>query len=354
MKAVYLGIEGYGSPEIRLEHAADFAYRFDTEQGSCLLSIPAGGDYALQNRLKAGYAYDLSVEGNRLVRLEEEPFSVQAPATPLAGKPGRRTLLNFILNGMLPIGRALYVYGGGWNWQDTGAGTAARQIGVSRDWERFYSEQDEYYTYKDRDGKEELRDPAASYYPFGGFNAYGYAGVDCSALVGFALYNTLYTENGKEGFVLASTRMAETFAARGMGTFRRENGPFSPGEIVSIAGHVWISLGTCRDGSVLALHSTPAPSRKGQPGGGPEISGVGESRSCDAWRLADRLMKTLYPGWAARYETALKPLSDYACFEKEHTGRFAFGDLLEDPEGLAECSGEAAAQRILDSFREEA
>ena len=124
-------------------------------------------------------------------------------------------------------------------------------------------------------GNEENADPARSYYPYGGYNAYYYAGLDCSGYVGWALYNTLETEDGREGYVRSATDMALTFAKKGYGRFTREiqvpadgrKCEMKPGDLMSTDEHVWISLGTCGDGSMMILHSTPAKSRTGQPGG---------------------------------------------------------------------------------------
>ena len=97
---------------------------------------------------------------------------------------------------MEPVGTTLYIYGGGWDWQDVGSSLQARTIGVSSDWVRFFVEQDENFTFKSKDGNEDNSDPSNSYYPYGGYNEYYYAGLDCSGFLGWALYNTLETEDG--------------------------------------------------------------------------------------------------------------------------------------------------------------
>lgn len=43
----------------------------------------------------------------------------------------QKTLQNFLTIAMQPVDQTMYVWGGGWNEEDTGAGQDARRIGVS-------------------------------------------------------------------------------------------------------------------------------------------------------------------------------------------------------------------------------
>ena len=61
-----------------------------------------------------------------------------------------------------------------------GSGLQTRTIGVSPDWVRFFEANGADYTYKEKDGDENQADPENSYYPYGGYNEYYYAGLDCS------------------------------------------------------------------------------------------------------------------------------------------------------------------------------
>ena len=87
------------------------------------------------------------------------------------------------------------------------------------------------------------------------------------------IYNTLNKENGKDGYVMGATKMAKTFAENGWGTWtqdvkiptNRDESDFKVGDIFSMNGHVWISFGTCDDGSIVITHSTPSKSINGQP-----------------------------------------------------------------------------------------
>ena len=247
---------------------------------------------------------------------------------PVSGTPGQRTLRNFLATALMPVGTTLYIYGGGWDWQDVGSSPQATSIGVSPDWVRFFQGQDESYTYKNPD-------PAKSFYPCGEWNEYYYAGLDCSGYLGWVLYNTRYAESGQEGYVGGSTKFASRLAGLGWGTLTGASPEaMAPGDIVSIKGHVWISLGHCSDGSVLILHSTPTDSRAGQPGGGPQLGAIGGSENCEAYQLADRYMATCYPDWYKRYPVSLKESSVYF----NGASRFTWdvsgaNDGLTDPEG---------------------
>ena len=114
-----------------------------------------------------------------------------------------------------------------------------------------------------------------------------------------------------------------------------------PGDIMSMNGHVWISLGTCADGSVVILHSTPSKSHTGQPGGGVQISAVGADESCEAYRIAERYMTEHYPQWSARYPVTLCDPARYFTFEGENAGRFTWSaDGLTDPDHLQDMTPE--------------
>lgn len=334
--AVYLGVDRRGEPETVLSRAASFRWVFSA--GAFPLSFPPEDPFRLPNLLKHGQSFVLTLRGGVITDLAPAEKEAPAPAfrNTFRGVPGVRTLKNFFQTALMPVGQALYVYGGGWNFQDTGSNAETRSLGLSPSWRRFFLSQSENYTYRDPFGDEKKADPATSFYPYGGFNEYGWAGLDCSGFVGWTLYNTLEAENGLPGYVGPSTKMAASLAARGLGSFSRPAAPLRPGDIVSLKGHVWISLGTCPDGSVLILHSTPSPSRAGQPGGGVQIGAVGESPSCEAYALARKSMERLCPEWFARYDAALKSPKDYFAFPEGGPGVFSWdtASALRDPDNL--------------------
>lgn len=252
----------------------------------------------------------------------------------MKNRPGERTLKNFLKTAIMPMGQVLYVFGGGWNFRDTGASELTRRIGLSSSWIRFFDEQDMNYTYRNDDDK------SNSYYPYGQYNWYSDMGLDCSGYIGWVLYNTLYKADGHEGFVMPSTKMAKSLAEKGWGIWSKKvEKRLLPGDIVSKNGHVWFCIGTCEDGSVVIAHSTPSDSRIGQPGGGVQLSALGDRENCEAYKLADYYMKTYYPKWYERYLVVVRSLDDYMCFEAEYTGVFSWAvtgrhSILSDVDGL--------------------
>ena len=358
-KMIYLGVENYGAEETNKDNKDHFRYRFSDDGKEVVFLIDNGRtnaagayDYPVQNALKEGYAYNVTFQGETVTAAEEiedgkTEYTSYTPA--VSGTQGELTLENFLKTAMMPVGTTLYIYGGGWNWQDDGSAVQTRTIGVSPDWVRFFEEQDENFTYKGKDGDEENVDASASYYPFGGYNEYYYAGLDCSGYVGWVIYNTFETENGKEGYVGGATGFAKRLADLGLGTWTQNvegagtgadavDPVILPGDIMSLNGHVWISLGTCDDGSVVILHSTPSYSRTGQPGGGVQIGAVGQDESCEAYTLADHYMSEYFPKWYGRYPAALKKPENYFHFEGEKAGLFRWntgeGGRISDPAGL--------------------
>lgn len=354
-EALYLGIENYGAEEVNKDTKESFRYRFLVDGEEHVYRIDPGeadedGNYAypVQNVLKEQYPYEISVLDDTVIAAAEIPSSDEEDFDPVVkGTPGELTLSNFLKTAMEPVGTALYIYGGGWDWQDAGSSIQTRTLGVSPDWVRFFNEQDENFTYKSKDGDEANADPKNSYYPYGEYNEYYYAGLDCSGYLGWVIYNTLETENGKDGYVTFASSGAKMLSEMGFGEWTQdikapaENNDYDmkPGDVMSINGHVWISLGTCSDKSIVILHSTPADSRTGQPGGGVEISAIGLTDECEAYRLADKYMSEYYPEWYKRYPVKLADPETYFTFEGENAGRFTWDTSGEksdfsDPDGL--------------------
>lgn len=355
-EAVYLGVENYGAEETCKENRDHFLYCFETEEGSLTLKIDNGEkdengkyEYPIQNRLKEGYRYLLTIDQDTVTDAEEIKGEEEPLFSPVVeGEPGERTLKNLLKTALEPVGTTLYIYGGGWDWQDEGSAPQARTLGVSSDWVRFFESQDSDFTYKEKDGDEAKADPTTSYYPYGEYNEYYYAGLDCSGYLGWVIYNTFETENGQDGYVGGATGFAKRLSEKEWGDWTqdvevpdKENGyTMKPGDVMSINGHVWLSLGTCEDGSVVIAHSSPSKSRTGQPGAGVQISAVGPDEDCEAYRLADQYMSNYYPEWYERYPIYLCDPSVYFTFEGDQAGRFIWdaetGTGLADPEHLQE------------------
>lgn len=349
--ATYLGVSNYGSVDV--DDAASFTYRFSVDGQEQVYPLwngdpdENGYPFPLQNRLKVGRRYALTITDGVVTDLRERGKKSTDYIPPVSGTPGLRTVKNLLSTALMPVGRCLYVYGGGWNWQDTGAGEATRTIGLSPDWVRFFEKRDESYTYRDADGDEANKDAAHSYYPYGRFNQYGYAGLDCSGYVGWTLYNTFESEDGKAGWVNKSTEFAQGLAAQGLGSWSNEvsvpdgrpETALLPGDIISLKGHVWMALGTCSDGSVVMLHSSPTRSYANQPGGGVQLGAIGPDHNCEALVLAETYNTKYFSDWHDRYPVFLLPYERYfPSTESPDTGRFTW-DLsapngLSDPEGV--------------------
>ena len=201
---------------------------------------------------------------------------------------------------LAPIGKTMYVWGGGWDTQDAKAGTTATQIGMPKVWAEFAAEQTSDYDFRDfleQSESKELQGEWSDEIPQG-------LGLDCSGYVGWVMYNLFHNSDGKEGYVSQSTGMAERFAKRGWGQMIRNPQEFLPGDIVSMQGHVWICLGTCEDGSVLLVHSSP-----------PGVSVCGTASKVQAAdrsiaaQLAKDYMTTKHPQWQEKYPNRVVPVS---------------------------------------------
>ena len=281
-------------------------------------------------------------------------FVAEDYTAPVSGVPGKLTLKNFLATAMEPVGTALYIYGGTWDWQDAASSNQASTIGLSQSWIDFFQSQNADYTYKNE------ANPSESYYPHNAWNQYYYAGIDCSAYVAWAAYNIMNTESGNEGYVMSSTKMAKNFAEeQGWGTWEQKDftpADFKPGDIFSMNGHVWICLGKCDDGSLVILHSTPSDSVNNQGGGGVQINGVGDSKDCQAVKLAEEYMSKYYPQWWDRYNEVYKNFEDYTSFTGDNAGKFSWdlNGTLSDPDGYANMSADEILADLFDTYEGEA
>ena len=352
-------------------------YCFEDPQGKrefFAIENPAGtDDFPIQNGLKIGGKYHLTVKDEKVivgaVAVAEEPLSKEQIA--LCGNllsnqdsVNSRTLRGLLVNAMKPMGKTLYVFGGGWNFQDTGGADAARTPGLSEDWLRFFCENDASYDHR---GEMEF----GRLYPSGGFNEYSFAGLDCSGYVGWTVYNTMNDCACAEGedYVTTSTLLAKSLADKGLGTFRRPVGEAAeaiaqsllPGDVVSMKGHVYLVVGRCEDGSILFAHSNHATSVTGADGGGVSLGalnpGADRSADCDAYRLACTVMEENWPEWVKRYPVQMKSVSNYLTFvrEDETTGIFSWDttQALSDPEQVRTKSAEEMIELIFSEKMQE-
>ena len=105
------------------------------------------------------------------IRDSYKTFVAEDYTAPVSGVPGKPTLKNFLATAMEPVGTALYVYGGSWDWQDVNSSNQSMTIGLSQSWIDFFQSQDANYTYKYN------ADHSESYYPHEQWNQYYYGGI---------------------------------------------------------------------------------------------------------------------------------------------------------------------------------
>ncbi len=260
---------------------------------------------------------------NRVYACASKVVSTTLPVT------GDSTIRNFLLTALTPVGSTMYVWGGGWNKADTGAGKEARSVGVSPTWRSFAKNKTSRYNYRD-------------------YRYQIHNGLDCSGYVGWCIYNIRNTQNNKQGYVYLASDQAKKYADAGFGTYteREKVKDYKAGDIMSstckCCGHVWIVVGECKDGSVVLVHSSPA---------GVQLSGTvtpSGSKNSEAIKLARKHMKQYYRNWYNKYPKVDKDsayLSHYAQMRWNTTGA---GIVLSDPDGYQNMDAEAI---LKDLFR---
>ena len=111
---------------------------------------------------------------------------------------------------LLPVGQTMYIWGGGWNQEDAGAGREAVTLGVSKRWAEYAARQTETYD-------------------FDKTRYQSHDGLDCSGYIGWLLYNVFHTRNGETGYVTGASKMARACAALSWGYLVQ--GDYKPGTI---------------------------------------------------------------------------------------------------------------------------
>lgn len=193
-------------------------------------------------------------------------------------KKKEMTIEAFLQHAIEPVGSTLYVWGGGWNEEDTGAGKEAKTIGLSKKWKRFYQEEAEIYDYTQ--------------------HAYEiHNGLDCSGFVGWVVYNTKESKNNQSGYVTESGNIPSLYQKKGFGSVRKASDVknYKPGDIMANDEHVYIVLGQYKDGSVLLVHASPP---------GVRICGTttaSGNQNSQAIQAACQIMRTEYPKWYQKF-----------------------------------------------------
>lgn len=233
----------------------------------------------------------------------------------------KKSILDLLKTAMQPVGQTMYVWGGGWNEADTGAGKEAVTLGISENWKKFSDLQDSSYDY--RNTRYQIHD-----------------GLDCSGYIGWTVYNILENENDKEGYVFSATQIAEVYAELGLGTYipASDMKSWQAGDIMSMKGHVWMVVGCCEDGSVLMLHASP-------PGVGFYGTASEDGSRSEAIELAEYVMKTYYPKWYERYPNCARSHSYLTDSSAMRWSR----EILSDDETLADMSAAGIVELLFES-----
>ncbi len=187
---------------------------------------------------------------------------------------------DFIRTALLPVGFTLYVWGGGWNFEDTGAGSDGMRIGVNPQWKEFFYMQKADYDFRDHR------------YEHGN-------GLDCSGYMGWVLNNTLSKVGLADDYVKKAGWQPQMLSRKGLGIWcpAEKVTDWKTGDIMGSfeEGHIFLVLKKCRDNSLLICHSSPP---------GVQVNGTSDSagnRNSIAVRTARQYMLRKSPEWCRRY-----------------------------------------------------
>ena len=195
----------------------------------------------------------------------------------------------FIKSAFAAVGKVMYIYGGGWNEEDSGAGKGAMTEGILPDWEKFAAKCGKDYDHKKYDAQKD--------------KSMLLNGLDCSAYIGWVIQNTFkdgkryVTNSGNIGNFLESLNFGHTIKNKNI----KER---KIGDIMFKDGHTYINLGQCADGSILIVHSSPP---------GVQINGIGK----DAEELAKECMQKYFPEWYEKFPNVSRDnsyIGEYDCF----------------------------------------
>lgn len=132
-------------------------------------------------------------------------------------------------------------------------------------------------------------------------------------------------------------KSSNRFSKKGFGSYT----PFysvtdwKPGDIMSMKGHVWISLGMCRDGSVVLLHASP-------PGVllcGTSLPDGGRSQAVE---LAESYMAAYYPDWYRKFPNCTRGAS----YQANSSQMRWSPQVLSDEEGIRNMGAEEVLKKL--------
>ena len=223
------------------------------------------------------------------------------------------SVAEFMHTATKPIGKCLYVYGGGWNEPDTGAGKEALQIGLGENWESFYNSKDYKYDYN------------TTRYQI-------HYGLDCTGYVGWCMYQLFEDKYSNDGYVFLAEEMAEKYANIFSGRFIAKNNVKKRqcGDIMSSKGHAYIVVGECPDGSVVLLHASP-----------PAVSLCGTTtpsgnKQSEAIKLSNFYMNTFFKECYTKYPNCSRG-TDYLVSYNQMSWN---NSVLPDSDGYREMNAE--------------
>lgn len=232
-----------------------------------------------------------------------------------------RTLKNYLAGALQPVGRALYVWGGGW--------TDSTRKGVSPTWVSWYNSQTSSYNYNN------YRDLTT---------ANRIKGLDCSGFVGWASYQVMHTKSGEGGGYTVVSGDIGSYYQNTLKWGRIVNQNYlsqtkwkmQPGDIGYDSGHTWIVLGQCSDKSAVIVHSTPQA--------GCQIAGT-----CTPDGDYDSQAVALAKTYMSRYKGYTKYEYHPSCGNYIRRGNYLrwYSSTLSDPDGYKD---KTAAQILADLY----
>ena len=232
-----------------------------------------------------------------------------------------RTLKNYLAGALQPVGKALYVWGGGW--------TDSTRKGVSPTWVSWYNSQTSSYNYNN------YRDLTT---------ANRIKGLDCSGFVGWASYQVMHTKSGEGGGYTVVSGDIGSYYQNTLKWGRIVNQNYlsqtkwkmQPGDIGYDSGHTWIVLGQCSDKSAVIVHSTPQA--------GCQIAGT-----CTPDGDYDSQAVALAKTYMSRYKGYTKYEYHPSCGNYIRRGNYLrwYSSTLSDPDGY---KNKTAAQILADLY----
>lgn len=210
----------------------------------------SGKKYYFDTSTGAMYTGTKTVEGESLIFDDDGVYQGKASnttdntnTTP-GTSTGTKTIRNYLLGALQPVGQALYVWGGGWN--------DSTRKGVSPKWKAWYnqwiSDPDsyDYNNYRDLSVTNRAK------------------GLDCSGFVGWAAYQVMQSaSDANSGYTVVSGDIGSYYKSLGWASnvnqsyLSSHDYKLKAGDVGYNDGHTFIVIGQCSDGSIVIVHSTP-------------------------------------------------------------------------------------------------